>query len=418
MQPLKLSIPGRFWDSQVYAGRLYLFHIDGSIRIFNWDRLMEEFGIGDDLKLAMHCAFAGSDFFYGTAMGRVFQDRQVREVIRAKFDRLAEMELHLTEKQLQGAMIAHRPTDLPFPHTDSRIYGYTLYVSSQRGVWEAACHKSLKYGLAARAERRWDNGVLDLAIYGNALALAAGAEGLWETRIGETRWLYDNDDSQDQWEFTPVAKRDCSKCDWAFNSVFGSSHLGNGFLAHFDVKEVKDLPNVGEMDAEQYEHKFFGRGERPFRKLQSVRDANEIFQGQGYTWAFYDKLYQAERGVIRICRYRPWADEDEEIITQLGEVRLADWKGQVVSAGVAVFGTIIECENAVVVLGSDGENQTIPGEPVRWRAFPRSRNYENHLHLIYEDRLQIWSFNHDYFVDQKEKKMGVKPYLGPRPAGR
>jgi hypothetical protein len=32
---------------------------------------------------------------------------------------------------------------------------------------------------------------------------------------------------------------------------------------------------------------------------------------------------------------------------------------------------------------------------------------KNQLHVIYEDRLEILSFNHDYFVDQEAKLSGI-----------
>jgi hypothetical protein len=55
---------------------------------------------------------------------------------------------------------------------------------------------------------------------------------------------------------------------------------------------------------------------------------------------------------------------------------------------------------------SDGTYYNIPGEASRVRIFPRSLNYENHLHVILDDRLEIYSFNNDYFVDQKSKDFG------------
>lgn len=33
--------------------------------------------------------------------------------------------------------------------------------------------------------------------------------------------------------------------------------------------------------------------------------------------------------------------------------------------------------------------------------------FKNQLHVIYEDRLEILSFNHDYFVDQEAKLSGI-----------
>jgi hypothetical protein len=55
---------------------------------------------------------------------------------------------------------------------------------------------------------------------------------------------------------------------------------------------------------------------------------------------------------------------------------------------------------------SDGTYYNIPGEVTRVRIFPRSLNYENHLHVIHNNTLEIYSFNNDYFVDQKAKDLG------------
>lgn len=55
---------------------------------------------------------------------------------------------------------------------------------------------------------------------------------------------------------------------------------------------------------------------------------------------------------------------------------------------------------------SDGTYYNIPGEVTRVRIFPRSLNYENHLHVIHNNTLEIYSFNNDYFVDQKAKDFG------------
>ena len=58
MQPLRLIVPGEYWDSHIYSGRLFLFLRDGSIKGLNWDRIIEEWPLKEDrLRLAMQCAF-------------------------------------------------------------------------------------------------------------------------------------------------------------------------------------------------------------------------------------------------------------------------------------------------------------------------------------------------------------------------
>jgi len=35
-------------------------------------------------------------------------------------------------------------------------------------------------------------------------------------------------------------------------------------------------------------------------------------------------------------------------------------------------------------------------------------NYENHLHVILDDKIEIYSFNHDYFLNQENKEIGIQ----------
>src|SRR5207249_4327200 len=100
MQPLKLVIPGQYWDSQIYAGRLYLFERDGSLRTINWDRLIKTWGIENSLRLAIECAFCRSDYLYGDQWSLLFSDHEVKAVIQQKFERLAEFELDVSANKL------------------------------------------------------------------------------------------------------------------------------------------------------------------------------------------------------------------------------------------------------------------------------------------------------------------------------
>ncbi len=107
-------------------------------------------------------------------------------------------------------------------------------------------------------------------------------------------------------------------------------------------------------------------------------------------------------------RNNPNKDKGEEQFTQLQNLNLQAWKGKVIGGGTSYYGTIVECENALVVLLSNGQTKTIEGPITRWRVYPRSKNYQNHLHVIKDDRIEIYSFNQDYFLDQNEKLIGLE----------
>ena len=113
---------------------------------------------------------------------------------------------------------------------------------------------------------------------------------------------------------------------------------------------------------------------------------------------------------FEVIKFNNYANTErgEQRFTKLKNINLHPWKGKVINGGTAYFGNIIECENALVILQSNRKSLTIPGPITRWRVYPRSMNYENHLHVILDDRIEIHSFNHDYFLIQEEKEIGIQ----------
>ena len=146
------------------------------------------------------------------------------------------------------------------------------------------------------------------------------------------------------------------------------------------------------------------------RDLDRVIPDSEIFanfehlEGE-YSWAAQDKICQAANGSIRVARYEPWNEKSP--LRRLGVLPLARQGEAVVSAKIALFGTVVELDSGLIVICSDETILDVGGEPVSWRVFPRSRHYENHLHVIHDDHLEVLSFNHDYLVDQQTKVSGI-----------
>src|SRR5690606_30649449 len=128
------------------------------------------------------------------------------------------------------------------------------------------------------------------------------------------------------------------------------------------------------------------------------------------SWGIADKIYKARNGGFEIIKYNNYASEEkgEEKFQKLASFNLHAWKGKVTNGGTAYFGNIVECENALIVILSDNQIITIPGPITRWRVYPRSLNYENHLHIILDDCIEIYSFNQDYFLSQDEKTIGIQ----------
>ena len=396
MPALRLTIPGQYWDTQLYKGRLYLFDRDGGILTLNWDKLIDLMPTHDNLKLALICAFKRSDYLYNLAATGILRDKDIRALINKRFSVLAEHTLEVDKRQIQRASSGQQDNKFPFPHADSTIYYNRLFVTSQSGIFEAACDGSTNPPVSTKIEELWGGPGLALGASYGSLAIAAGEEGLWEYALrGEFGWITKYKENPHR-----VSKQHCSESQWAFHSIYGSSFNGSGVLASYEKDESSDEG-----------HKY-----RKFDKLVSEQEIFSDFEEQDsqmkkpavyYSWAAQDKICQAANGTIRVAKYQPYSKK-ENPTKSFGSLELGNHDGEVVSAKVALFGTIVEYDSGLIVLTSDEDRYFIPGEAVSWRVFPRSRHYENHLHIIYDDRLEVYSFNHDYLVDQRKKKSGLR----------
>ena len=88
MQPVKIIVPGRYWDSFIYKGRLYLFGIDGDIQSLSWEDLTEACMIPDDVRIAFICAFQRSDYLYQIDVQVLLRDSEVQSIVTAKFEKI------------------------------------------------------------------------------------------------------------------------------------------------------------------------------------------------------------------------------------------------------------------------------------------------------------------------------------------
>lgn len=391
MQPLKITIPGEYWDSQLYRGRLYLFGAHGDIQEINWDTVVDSLAVDKPLRLALDCAFRRSDFLYGPELQTMFGDSEVRDLMRDKFRRLARPTLSLSRQRLVAHEEGRQDNPMPFPHTTCEIYDRTLFVAAPSGVAKAGAGGRTKHPISTRVERLWDAPVVDMAASWGSLALAAGDDGLFEMGLYDSYWGHSPSRHPDPPQIADMA---CTKCDWTFHSVFGSAPDG-GFMAKFR----KGSPDRDD----ELTHR-----DRTFERLVT---AEELWGRSGFAWGVQDKLcLAASNNEIHVLKYQPWKDHLSEQIRPIGVVRTHPWKGEVVSASTAPFGVVVELENALVVYPSVGDPVTLAGEPVNWRVFPRARHYQNQLHVVWNDRLEILSFNQDYLADQDTKTLGVSVF--------
>jgi len=367
---------------------LYLFHADGSFQTLDWKGLVE--GLGRKTPSRNACtayiaAFLDSSILYSRDNKVLVSDPEIKFVILKQFDRFSKTEFTVNSRRLLALTKNRQDSPFPFPHTDFEIYKGYLYVASKEGVATAGCRLQAKDPVIKRADKIFDAPSLALSALYSCLAIAAGEEGLFQLDLFETDAGLDG--AADP--LTPLSKMNCVGCNWNYWSIFGSSHIDDGYLATFKKEAV------------------FEMGKRN-RALEEVVPARKIFGHSGYSWGVHDKICQFRPDGIDVFRYAPWDEDEAKRLVRLGLIGLPPGLGGFVNAAVASFGVVMEFDKALVVLPSAGDPIVLDGEPVNWHVFPRSKFYENQLHVVYEDRLEIFSFNHDYFVDQNTKLAGFR----------
>jgi hypothetical protein len=400
MRPVKLTIPGDYWDSKIYRGRLYLWDMENALRVYDWDALVHSL-LGDErIELPLLCSFTrGGYLYHGGDWSLVFNDQDVRHLLESKFQSLASLQLEIGPPTLSSFLLAQQDNPFGTMHDDSEVYTNHLYGINDSGLSSVEVHnqRRRKRIVKNEAHRLWDGQGTSIRAGANSLAVAAADEGLFEIPIP-----VDGVPTRDQPRSNgstniQLSSRHTLFANWAFASIYGSSDVEDSYLAAFEWR--KEAEDEGRP-----------RWERHFSRLV---DAQRIF-GQGglrLSWGFQEKLYQPVAGGLRVTRFAQEnipLEEEGEAFSEPEFIPFQVWKDEIIGGGATFFGAIVECENALVVLRSDGEVYNLPGAVARWRVFPRSTRYVNQLHVIYEDRLEIHSFNHDYFIDQRTKNLGVE----------
>lgn len=389
MQAINLKIPGKYYDSQIYSGLLYLWTIDGSILTIDWNKLIQHLGVYDrpHLEFAAFCAFQKGSHLYSDEWQRLFKDEEMKSLLIQRFEELARQEVHISRQDLKKCIIQEQRNPFSFPHADSLFYYSTLYVSGNNGVF-ASRRGGNKNPINPFPIKHWDAPILSMAVRHQSLALAAGSEGLFEAQI-------DPKNEQQRFKEQQRSPLFSSSVRWLYDSLFSSSYQGGYFV---DI-EVNILKNKG------------GKEQIEQRIQRETVPANRLFdmpnESEGYTWGVQDKLCYANTQQINVIKYKP--KSDEQPFDSLKPIQLnPNEDNGIVCADSAPFGYVIEYDDRLLILDSELNDLWLNNEPVNWRVFPDSIDYTNHLHVIYDDHLSIYSFVQDYFVDQNGKVAGIQ----------
>lgn len=402
MQPVKITIYGDYIDCQIYRGRLYLWTFDGKLKVYKWYDLVNSLPKSERDILTLKFCFLDGNYLYKTELVELFEDADFKPILLNKFSKAANQIYELTARQADSFLFGEQDCPNNSLPTDTEIYSSKLYYINEDGLFTSTAHRdNKKYPVSSKSIKLWDCNLLSIkANKYPQLALSGGSEGLYELNMSTefgNRW--------NKKDPVQISNKHSSFANYTFWSIYNSSLIDKSYMALFDLNKNPETAPHSLYDINKSNFK------REYKELINETKIFEITRNENYlSWGVDDKIYRATDSGFEIVRFNnnPSKEKGEKLFSPIQKVNLHSWKGKVIGGGSSYFGTIVECENALVVMLSNGESTTIEGPITRWRIYPRSLNYQNHLHVIKDDRIEIYSFNQDYFLNQDEKLLGTE----------
>ncbi|WP_394899976.1 hypothetical protein [Clostridium butyricum] len=404
IKPLKIELEGDYWDSQIYKGRLYLWKIDGNLIVIDWEKLIADLIRENDkgYSLTIESAFMNSDNLYSNKeLATMLSLLNYKNEFKSDLDELSKKEFVFSEKKLAVYIINEFENPFKDIPTDMDIYYDTFYSLLDSGLWKIKFDSSSNEIFSeSKVTKLWDCPLLALKIRsGGRIGLAGGNEGVFEYDVFPKTYL-GNSNELKKIQDDIVKISDCQSLfiNWSYSSIYNSSDIAESSLLAFEGnKDSNKLNYIGNISQK------------------------EIFNSEEKTylsWANDDKIYRITSSGVDMIRFTQSKLKE-------GSYKEAFWNKQTfdikqsdaetaICAGVGLFGNVIEYENGLLIMQSNNEIFDIKGPITRWRMFPRSVRYENQLHVVLDEKLEIYSFNSDYFIDQEEKVFGSKRYFNKK----
>ncbi|MBR6178065.1 MAG: hypothetical protein IKQ70_09325 [Bacteroidales bacterium] len=396
MKPIKIVIEGDFIDCQIYRGRLYLWTINGNLCVYDWDLLVNYFAEFKSRDYtALQYAFINGRSLYIDPLKSLFEDKDFRTLLFNKFKSIESSCLYLNQYESKKFLIGEMDVPTHKLPIDTEIYSNKLYFATEDGLFKTTAHrKNDKYPVSSKPQKLWDARVLSIkANKFPQIAISAGSDGLYELNNSDEenlKMLYNDEFSEEEKNIFKISQKHSSFANYSYLSIYSTSLYGESYLAYFDWNEkLKNEEKYRRQWKQEYsESDFFKNNYKPT-----------------LSWGIDGRIFKlTDNGFETVKFNKSMSDVEKSFLYPLLNVNNND----VIGGTSTYFGNIVEYADSLLVVQTDDDCFRINGPITRWRTYPRSRNYENQLHVILDNCIEIYSFNHDFFLSQEDKKVGIE----------
>lgn len=387
MRNLNISIEGSWWDTLLYKGKLHALTPEGDWAVFDWDALTS------DLEEKIEAAARPALQFSFRASNAIKNGSLTKDTVEKSFEQLTVFDFSLSSKEMAKYLLAKSDVAGAFPNTSMNMHYDRMIMSSLNGVHieyvnpdRIGVHTLKKISSVATRQIA--------AAYGR-IACASGDAGLRQLDLKLEQGFQPSESDGDELNSKP-----CDACDWMYQNISALSYSGGSYLAKFKktgdfFRPVKKFDAFSDSDGAEIERIEF---EENIDLTKGIDDGTSE-QNHTLSWGAHDKIYKVSGNKISAYRF---AGKEERRL--LGNSELPADASEIVSVRSALFGVIVEFDEAVVVIKGDGTLVVFDGEPVNLSSFSRSRRYENQLHLIMDDSIQVKSINNNFEDEDFYKK--------------
>ncbi|WP_282498102.1 hypothetical protein [Pantoea stewartii] len=382
MHDLKVNILGDFIDSYIYSGVLFTVDVNGVLCSYSWKHLVERY----------------IDSYPKYEKYKInLLDSRDKKGLYLQEDITINIEKKFLEKNQKGTC-----TGLNVWCTDLDVKDNILYISSEKGV------ETLPF------LNQWHNGAVeefvkpDLVWSGSKIfgistgswgrtILAAGNLGALEIVNTDVEQLRNIGLEKGTLKYRDNLEKKINDdvildCEW--NSVstlaildgidkkltYGFEDLGSDSIFKDDAKSKLRLSQLRQEDKDK-------KIKTALSSLKN-KEADGVSLGEfSQTWFESNSLHALDSSRNKYIfdnKNKKWKNSSK--VSGLEEVSAVRLKH--ISAG-----SFLETEEDELFRISDGKKYTMPEDFSSWRVFPRSKSYQDRIHIVYDDFLQIRIFD-------------------------
>lgn len=370
---INVNIAGDFIESYIYSGVLFTVDTNGVLCSYSWEHLIKR--------------YIASYPEYANLKNRLLDSRK-NNISPLKEDITITIDKNFLNKNQKGTC-----TGLDVWCTDLDVKDNILYIASEKGVETIPFIEEWNNGVVqnfVEPDIVWSGAKvfgLSTGSWGRTI-LAAGTSGAIEIvnnkvsqvkQIGLSKKLekeIDNNVILDcEWNsFSTLAILDGldKKTAYRFNNIGSDAFLKGNVKAHENFLKLSDKEKKDKFN-------------KILNALVKENGENVSLENFSHSWFEDNHLHAVDNNNnTHILKNGGWVEINKEsFLDELSVVKLKN----------IYAGSFVETDNDELYRLTNGTKHSLPEDFTSWRVFPRSKNYQDRIHIVYDDFLQIKIFD-------------------------